>query len=229
MSIVSPGPTVGVLVNRKSGRNRASLTELRNLIVQSPDVIARETSGWAEAADALREFSSRGVDLVAVAGGDGTLQHVFDMIYNERIFASPPPLAVLAGGTTNMIAYDIGAARKPARELAAVLARMREGRLVEARVRRRLMAVNWHGKAMPSYGLFGGGAAFLRCCWGGQGPDGPLQRVHLRRARRVPAGVRGRWAVREQRVGRADARVPKRAVCGAPRGGGDLRGRCGVP
>lgn len=158
MSIVSPGPTVGVLVNRKSGRNRASLTALRNLIVQSPDVIARETSGRTEAGEALREFSVRGVEVVAVAGGDGTLQNVFDLLYNEQIFRTPPPLATLAGGTTNMIAHDIGAARKPDRELAAVLARVRGGRLGKSLVRRRLIAARWHGTAAPSYGLFGGGA-----------------------------------------------------------------------
>jgi hypothetical protein len=162
MSKVPPDPVVGVLVNRKSGRNRAGLTALRNLIVQSPDVIARETAGRAEAAEALREFSARNVQVLAVAGGDGTLQNVFDLVYNERVFRRPPPLAALAGGTTNMIAYDIGAARKAEKELAALLLRLRSGRLDEALVRRRLIAVRWKGKAAPSYGLFGGGAGIYQ-------------------------------------------------------------------
>ncbi len=158
MSTASPAPTIGVLVNRKSGRNRAGMADLRNLIVQSPEVVARETSGRTEAAEALREFNARGVEVVAVAGGDGTLQSVFGLLYNERIFETPPPLGVLPGGTTNMIGYDIGAARKPAKELAALLARARAGRLGETRVQRRLIAVHRPDKARPSYGLFGGGA-----------------------------------------------------------------------
>lgn len=162
MSAVSTAPRIGVLINRKSGRNRASLTELRRLIVQSPEVIAHETSGQAEALQALRALSRDGVDVLAIAGGDGTLQHVFNRLFNERIFKTMPPLAVLPGGTTNMIAYDIGAARKPAKELKALLARARAGRLDEARVQRRLIAVHVPGRTAPMYGLFGGGAGIYQ-------------------------------------------------------------------
>lgn len=158
MSLSAPAPTIGVLINRRSGRNRASLTELRNLIVQSPEVVARETNGPVEAEEALRAFSAQGVAVVAVAGGDGTLQSVFDLLYNKPIFETPPPLAVLPGGTTNMIGYDIGAARKPARELAGLLSRARAHRLDEARVTRRLICVHRPDRTQPSYGLFGGGA-----------------------------------------------------------------------
>ncbi|HEX2888637.1 diacylglycerol/lipid kinase family protein [Vineibacter terrae] len=158
MSFAPSTPPVGVLINRKSGRNRANLTDLRNLIVQSPDVVARETLGQAEAVEALREFADLGVEVLAIAGGDGTLQHVFSLMLNERIFQKMPLLAVLPGGTTNMIGYDIGVARKPAKELAAVLARVRAGRLNEGRVPRRLIAVHRPNKNRPAYGLFGGGA-----------------------------------------------------------------------
>ena len=150
MAAASTTPTIGVLINRKSGRNRAGLADLRNLIVQSPEVVARETSGHAEAAEALREFDTRGVEIVAVAGGDGTLQSVFGLLFNDRIFRTPPPLGVLPGGTTNMIGYDIGAARKPAKELAALLARARAGKLEEARVQRRLIAVHRPDTPLPS-------------------------------------------------------------------------------
>ncbi|HJQ56682.1 MAG TPA: acylglycerol kinase family protein [Vineibacter sp.] len=154
----SPAPIIGVLINRKSGRNRSGLAELRNLIVQSPEVIARETAGPVEAAEALRFFRAQHVQALAVAGGDGTLQGVFDLLLNERIFDTPPPIGVLPGGTTNMIGYDIGAARKPAKELAGLLARVRTGRLHESPVRRRLMAVHRPGKRATAYGLFSGGA-----------------------------------------------------------------------
>ncbi|TWT10794.1 diacylglycerol kinase family protein [Reyranella sp. CPCC 100927] len=158
MSVAPPAPRIGVLINRRSGRNRASLTDLRHLIVQSPDVVAQETLGQAEALEALRAFNDQGIDILAIAGGDGTLQHVFSLMLNERVFPTLPLLAVLPGGTTNMIGYDIGAARKPAKELAALLERARTGRLDEARVRRRLIAVHRSGMAAPAYGLFGGGA-----------------------------------------------------------------------
>lgn len=158
----APGPTIGVLINRKSGRNRAGLGDLRNLIAQSPEVMARETTGHDEAADALRAFNANRVEIIAVAGGDGTLQGVFDLLFNERIFAVPPPVGVLPGGTTNMIGYDIGAARKPAKELAALLQRARAGRLADGHVRRHLIAVRKHGMSTPAYGLFGGGAGIYQ-------------------------------------------------------------------
>ena len=154
----APAPTIGVLINRRSGRNRAGLKELRNLVQQSPEVVARETSSRAEAAEAMREFSTLGVDIIAAAGGDGTLQEIFGQLFNERIFARPPLLGVLPGGTTNMIGHDIGAARKPARELAALLELVRTGRLDQGLVRRRLIAVHYHDRPAPQFGLFGGGA-----------------------------------------------------------------------
>ena len=64
----APKPMIGVLINRRSGRNRAGLKELRNLVRQSPEVVARETSSRAEAAAVMREFSALGVGIVAVAG-----------------------------------------------------------------------------------------------------------------------------------------------------------------
>jgi hypothetical protein len=158
----APAPTIGVLINRKSGRNRAGVSELRRLIARSPEVMVRETAGPAEAAAALRDFRAREITMLAVAGGDGTLQRVFNLLFNDRIFPAPPPIGVLPGGTTNMIGYDIGAARKPDKELAALLARMRAGRLAESRVRRRLMAVRRDGDAAPAFGLFGGGAGIYQ-------------------------------------------------------------------
>ncbi|QQS12694.1 MAG: acylglycerol kinase family protein [Rhodospirillales bacterium] len=151
-------PRIGVLVNRRSGRNRAGLGELRALIERSPEVMARETTGRAEAAAALREMDAAGVEALAVAGGDGTLHNVFHLLFNEGARRTPPPIAVLPGGTTNMIGYDIGAARKPAKELKRLLARLRAGELAAGMVRRRLIALRTGPDAVPAYGLFGGAA-----------------------------------------------------------------------
>ncbi len=151
-------PMIGVLINRRSGRNRAGLKELRNLVRQSPEVVARETSSRAEAAAVMREFSTLGVGILAVSGGDGTLQDVFGLVFNDHLFAKPPLLGILPGGTTNMIGHDVGVARKPARELAALLQRVRTGRVEQGLVRRRLIAVHHHSRPGVQYGLFGGGA-----------------------------------------------------------------------
>jgi hypothetical protein len=52
----------------------------------------------------LRDFASAGVELLIVDGGDGTVR---DVISRLDVFASPPLLAVLPAGKTNVLAMDL--------------------------------------------------------------------------------------------------------------------------
>src|SRR3546814_1330268 len=72
----------------------------------------------------LDSFAADGVDVVAVAGGDGTVQAVLTALYGRRPFRRPPLLAVLPRGTTNMTAADIGLPRRGDKDTLGSLARL---------------------------------------------------------------------------------------------------------
>lgn len=71
-----------------------------------PDVAwAEPETPQALAAD-LASFAAQGVDLLVVDGGDGTLREVLTAL--PGAFATPPLLAVLPSGKTNILALDLG-------------------------------------------------------------------------------------------------------------------------
>lgn len=57
---------------------------------------------------AVAEFAGLGVDTLAVAGGDGTVQCVLDQLLLGDPFDSLPILAIVPTGSTNMTARDVG-------------------------------------------------------------------------------------------------------------------------
>ncbi len=57
---------------------------------------------------ALRDLSDSGVNLLVISGGDGTVQAVMTALFRKRPFPVLPLLLLVAGGTTNMTAADVG-------------------------------------------------------------------------------------------------------------------------
>ena len=100
---------LGLISNPLSGANkRRGLAEVRRLLARHPGTLHVEVRTAADVSSALREFARAEVDLVAVNSGDGTVQAVLTALFVERPFPSLPLLALLAGGTTNMSAQDLG-------------------------------------------------------------------------------------------------------------------------
>ena len=111
-----------LLYNPLSGFNR-----------RHPGLAAQEASGHelatvhavrspAEVQAALAELAKAPPDLLIVCGGDGTVQAVLTVLFTRKPFALVPPLAVLAAGTTNMIAADAGLPGNPVQNVRSLLA-----------------------------------------------------------------------------------------------------------
>jgi diacylglycerol kinase (ATP) len=66
------------------------------------ELVNAPTSGVGEATDIVRSFVRRGLDLVAVCGGDGTISEAACGLEGSEI-----PLAVLPGGTSNVLAREL--------------------------------------------------------------------------------------------------------------------------
>lgn len=168
---------VGFLNNPRSGRNRRRPGRVLQVLDAHPDVRRHDVETPADVAAALEDFARREIDVVTINGGDGTVQAVLTAILGDRIFESPPLLAVLTAGTTAMIAGDVGVRGGRAGGLRRLLGWARSpdpARLVE----RSVMRLERHPGARPLFGMFFGAAAIV------QGIRFGLDRVHTK-------GVRG--------------------------------------
>ena len=105
---VNPAMRLGVLNNPLSGGNRNGLDAIYNIQKEFPLVPHCEVRTPEEISSALSDFAERGVNLVAINGGDGTIQSVLTTLHRRSPFHFPPLLSVLRAGTTSMIAGDVG-------------------------------------------------------------------------------------------------------------------------
>jgi diacylglycerol kinase (ATP) len=144
---------VAVLDNPLSGRHRLGRRAVGRRLAALAGSARLEVRCAAEVRAALREAASRAADLVVVNGGDGTLQAVLTALYDAEPPRQTPLLAVLAGGTTNMSAGDVGVPGRADRALARVLEWARAPRRPGEVVSRPLLRVQAEGQA-PQLGLF---------------------------------------------------------------------------
>lgn len=149
---------LGIISNPLSRAGRDNRARLGAATADLPHV---EPASRAELRDALRDFAARGVDLLAVQGGDGTLREVLTAL-PEGFGDSPPEIAVLAAGKTNLAARVLGTAGMGE----AALNRLLDAAERET-LRRRLLPVMEASRpgldgeeAPPLRGLLFGAAAF---------------------------------------------------------------------
>ncbi|MDZ4306882.1 diacylglycerol/lipid kinase family protein [Allopontixanthobacter sp.] len=132
-----PAPVVGVIYNRHSHHNlkrRHPAEAAADLPVSAgghpADVIVAEPAGHGDLPATLADFKRRGVELLVMNGGDGTVRDVLSS--GLKVWGDDwPALAVLPRGKTNALNVDLGA---PADwTLAGVIAAFEQGRRVHRR------------------------------------------------------------------------------------------------
>jgi hypothetical protein len=100
----------------------------------------------------MRELLVQGADIIIVLGGDGTLQAVLDSLAEAG--GTPPHLAIVPCGTTNMTALDLGCRDAPMRMLARLRRRI-EGHEPVPLMRRSVLRVS--RRSLPAlHGMFFG-------------------------------------------------------------------------
>lgn len=152
----APGRRLGIIVNPRS---RALREGRFGLHAPSAALDLAAPASPEELAAVLSGFAARGVDLLVVQGGDGTLREVLTALpaaFGEH----PPEIAVLATGKTNLAARSLGSAGSGQ----DALARLREA-AERGSLRRRtlpVMEVTRLGQdaSGPLRGLFLGAGAF---------------------------------------------------------------------
>jgi diacylglycerol kinase (ATP) len=153
----------GVISNPRSGGNKGGrIRDVRRCLQGYPDIPHREVRTVAELRAALDDFAAREVNLVVVNSGDGTVQGALTILFNRRPFRTPPLLALVSGGTTNMTHHDLGLPGDHVRALSRLLNWVCHGE-GEARIRRRtVLRVRRPNDPEPVYGFFFGAACIFK-------------------------------------------------------------------
>ncbi|MFT5699933.1 MAG: diacylglycerol kinase (ATP) [Desulforhopalus sp.] len=150
-------PRVGVLVNPLSGKNCRGLASIFQIIGQHPKVLQRKVQTPQDVYEALMDFARQKVNLLVISGGDGTVQAALTVLFHHHPFADQPQLMVLEGGTTNMIAGDVGVLGNQDKALARLFHWMEAGSGRVIRIERPILRLQVPGYDVK-YGMFFGAA-----------------------------------------------------------------------
>lgn len=100
---VQQAPTVGVIYNPRSHRNIGVDFDCGHY----PHVHIAQPHARAQLPEALTDFVERGIDLLVINGGDGTIRDVLTV--GLTVFGDDwPAIAVLPKGKTNALTLDLG-------------------------------------------------------------------------------------------------------------------------
>lgn len=102
----------GLLVYNPTAGQRDRRGEMSALIDRQRgrglELVNAPTSGPGDATEIVKSFLPRGLDVVAVCGGDGTISEAAGGLEGSAV-----PLAVLPGGTSNVLAIELGIPDSP--------------------------------------------------------------------------------------------------------------------
>ena len=151
--------TVALLSNPRSTGNLSMLPRMRSYCAAHSDVFHYEVESIEQIGEALRTIARVSPKILVVNGGDGTVQAALTELYLGGHFdGSPPPVAVLPNGKTNLIALDLGAVGDPIAALARVIEIARTGIEEHVVVRELIALSDGTDGARPVLGMFLGGA-----------------------------------------------------------------------
>jgi len=150
---------IALLSNPRSTGNRALLPRVRSFCAQHPEIFHYEVESVEQISAALQTIARVEPMVLVVNGGDGTVQSVLTELYHGGHFGpTPPPVAVLPNGKTNLIALDLGAVGDPIVALERVL-EITRGPMEANIISRELIALSRDEDSHPPVlGMFLGGA-----------------------------------------------------------------------
>jgi hypothetical protein len=153
---------VGIITNPRSHRVKGGLNSLSRAIAGHGDVLHVVLGDVSEIEEILRDFARRDVKLLAIVGGDGTVQATLTGLFDNRPFDNLPTLAVLPGGRTNMIAADAGVRSRRGQGMARLLELASNADLAGFVTERRIVRIDNVRGAGSQYGMFFGAAGICR-------------------------------------------------------------------
>lgn len=149
---------LALLSNPQSTGNRSMLPQVRQFCEQHGEIFHYEVEEAGQIGKALATIACVRPKILVINGGDGTVQAALTELYQGGHFGdTPPPVAVLPNGKTNLIAMDLGMKGSPLEALEQLLAVAR-GDMSEHLVVRQMIALSNGDDSRPVLGMFLGGA-----------------------------------------------------------------------
>ena len=165
--------TIGLISNPNSGHNRDDFARIEALVAGQPAIHHVVTHSPADIAPALEALSRRQVGVLAINGGDGTAAAIMGRMLEQAVFAKPPLIALLPGGTANMNAGDVGIRGKLVPAVRRFCSWCEDQQDTQDRiVERPLLRVQTGGAS--HYGMFLGAGAVM------QGTEYTHSKIHAR-------------------------------------------------
>ena len=155
---------IGLISNPLSQRNKALPGKLRDA-AESAGSVAFASLDRMDALDGIIDgFGQKGVEVLAIDGGDGTVQAALTALFSRRAAGRDggrplPHLCILPGGMTNLIAGDVGAPGRRADALRRLTRIVGNGRIARHTVTRHVIRVRYGDGASCRYGMFFGAGA----------------------------------------------------------------------
>lgn len=148
-----------VITNPRAGRNRRRSERLDHLLGRYENVTHYRAETPVQLVEAAARVRAAPPDVLAINAGDGTVALVLGLLQDDP--PQPfPALALIAGGTTNMNAADIGLGGRPTAALSRLIAHCRQpaGGHIRTRPLLRVQADD----GAPHYGFFLGAGLISR-------------------------------------------------------------------
>jgi hypothetical protein len=153
---------IGIISNPLSRRNLKDPHGAREFAAQRDALMYEELVNFASLREVLQVFAEAGVELLVINGGDGTVSAVLTEIFERGIFPRRPTLAILPGGTSNMIAGDVGLVGDRVKSLARLLALVERGEIADHIETRSLIRMSYEPDGSAVVGMFFGTAAISK-------------------------------------------------------------------
>lgn len=166
---------VGLISNPGSGHNRDQFERIRARIGQCAAIHHLVTDSPADIAAAVEKLSAADIGVLAINGGDGTVSAILGHLLESGLFANPPLIVLLPGGTANMNAGDIGVSGSLLKATSRFCRWCESGRDTHGKLAQRaLLRVVTAGDQQPRYGMFLGAGAII------QGTEYAHREIHSR-------------------------------------------------
>jgi hypothetical protein len=151
---------LAIITNNHSTQNRGD-TEWLNTIVRGHKWIHHfGIDHPSKIAYTIQCCAELNIDTIMINGGDGTIGLVLSALLNDGPFKTPPPLALLPSGKTNMTAKSWSLNGDPKPILEIFLKRYSEGLLDKTTLNRNILTIHEENQ-LPKHGAFFGAAEIV--------------------------------------------------------------------